>query len=225
VPLFVLATPIGNLEDVSPRALKTLSEADVVACEDTRRTWQLLAHFGLRKTVVRYDNFVHRRETPRLLERLRRGERVALVTDAGTPGISDPGGRLVAEAVNASVPVVPIPGPSSVTAALSASGLPADEFSFLGFLPRRAGRVKKEFQRVGADRTVVFMESTFRLKAALSAARDVFGNVPAVIGREMTKLHEEFIRGRLDDVVLELGRRETVKGEVIVVLSPQLKET
>jgi 16S rRNA (cytidine1402-2'-O)-methyltransferase len=224
VTLYVVATPIGNLEDVSPRALKVLGEAQAVACEDTRHTGQLLTHFGLRKPLVRYDNFVHRRETPRLLERLKRGETVALVTDAGTPGVSDPGWRLVRAAAAAGVKVVPVPGPSAVTAALSASGFPADDFLFLGFLPRRAGRQKKVLREAGAERTVVFLESVFRLKDTLEAAREVFGDVHAAVARELTKVHEEFIRGRIGEVLAELARRKDLKGEATVLVAPQLKD-
>lgn len=222
--LYVVATPIGNLEDVSPRALKALGEAQAIACEDTRHTGHLLAHFGIRKPLVRYDNFVHKRETPRLLERLLRGESVALVTDAGTPGVSDPGFRLVREAVRAGVKVVPIPGPSSVTAALSASGFPADDFVFLGFLPRRAGRQKKLFAAVGAERTVVFLESVFRLGDTLAAAKEVYGDAEAVVARELTKMHEEFIRGRLGEVLAELAKRKDLKGEATVIVAPQMRE-
>jgi 16S rRNA (cytidine1402-2'-O)-methyltransferase len=207
VTLYVVATPIGNLEDVSPRALKVLGEAQAVACEDTRHTGQLLTHFGLRKPLVRYDNFVHRRETPRLLERLKRGETVALRAAAA-----------------AGVKVVPVPGPSAVTAALSASGFPADDFLFLGFLPRRAGRQKKVLREAGAERTVVFLESVFRLKDTLEAAREVFGDVHAAVARELTKVHEEFIRGRIGEVLAELARRKDLKGEATVLVAPQLKD-
>jgi 16S rRNA (cytidine1402-2'-O)-methyltransferase len=222
--LYVVATPVGNLDDIAPRALKVLGEVQAVACEDTRHTGQLLAHFGIRKPLVRYDNFVHRREAPRLLERLRRGESVALVTDAGTPAISDPGFRLVREAAAAGVKVVPVAGPSAVTAALSASGLPADEFTFLGFLPRRPGRVRKAFEAAGAERTVVFLESVFRLKDSLELAREVYGDVEAVVGREISKVHEEFIRGKVGEVLAELAKRKELRGEATVMLAPQMKD-
>ncbi|MGQ0644710.1 MAG: 16S rRNA (cytidine(1402)-2'-O)-methyltransferase [Elusimicrobiota bacterium] len=223
--LFIVSTPIGNLEDLSPRARRVLAEADAVACEDTRRTLTLLTYCGLRKPLLRHDAVVERREAPRLVERLQRGEKIALVTDAGTPGVSDPGFLLVRAALDAGVAVVPIPGPSAVLAALAGSGLPMDRFSFLGFLPRRAGRMKRELEKAGAEQTLVFFESPFRVKETLAAAREVFGDVPAAVGRELTKIHEEFIRGPLSLVLENLSARKEIKGEVAVVLAPQLKAT
>jgi len=222
--LYVVATPIGNLEDLSPRARKVLSEAAVVAAEDTRHTGGLLSHAGLRKPLVRYDGHVHKREAPRLLERLRRGEDVALVTDAGTPGVSDPGALLIHEAVEAGVKVVPVPGPSAALAALAGSGLPMDEFTFLGFLPRRDARIKRALSSAGDQRTIVFFESVFRLKDTLALAKDVFGDVPACVARELTKVHEEFIRGPISAVLEQLAARKELKGEATVVLSPRAEK-
>lgn len=222
--LFVVSTPIGNLSDLSPRAREALSGADVIACEDTRHTGRLLSHIGVKKPMVRFDQHVHRRETPRLVDRLRRGESVALVTDAGTPGVSDPGAPLIAAAVEAKVPVVPVPGPSAALAALAGSGLPMDRFTFLGFLPRRAGRIRRELEGAGADRTIVFFESVFRLADTLGIAKGVFGDVPAVVGRELTKMHEEFVRGRISEVLEQLTARKELKGEATVVLAPQANE-
>lgn len=221
--LYLVSTPIGNLEDLSPRALKILNTVSLVASEDTRHTANLLNHFGIRKPLARYDDHVHRREGPRLLERLKRGEDVALVTDAGTPGVSDPGERLVREALAAGIAVVPVPGASAALAALSGSGLPMDQFTFLGFLPRRPGRLKRTLRDAGAERTVVFFESPFRLKQTLEAAQEVFGDVPAAVARELTKIHEEFLRGPLSGVLSALSGRPQIKGEVTVVLAPQLK--
>jgi 16S rRNA (cytidine1402-2'-O)-methyltransferase len=221
--LYVVATPIGNLDDLSVRARQVLEKAAAVACEDTRHTLGLLTHAGIRRPLLRYDDHVHARETPRLLERLRRGEDIALVTDAGTPGVSDPGGRLIAEAVKAGIPVVPVPGPSAALAALVGSGLPMDAFTFLGFPPRRPGRMKKCFQSAGDERTLVLYESPFRLKGTLECARGVFGDIPACVARELTKIHEEFIRGSIGEVTAVLSARGPVKGEVAVVLAPQLK--
>jgi 16S rRNA (cytidine1402-2'-O)-methyltransferase len=219
--LFIVSTPIGNLEDLAPRALKTLSEADVVACEDTRHTAAMLTHFGLRKPLVRYDEHVHRREAPRLLSRMREGASVALVSDAGTPGVSDPGFRLVRAALDEGIKVVPIPGPSAALAALAGSGLPMDGFTFLGFLPRRDGRMRRAFESAGRERTIVFFESVFRLAHTLEIAKEVFGDAPAAVARELTKVHEEFIRGSIDRILKELSGRASLKGEATVVVAPQ----
>ncbi len=223
--LYVVSTPIGNLSDLSPRAQKTLSEVDVVACEDTRHTGQLLSHCGIRKPMVRFDQHVHRRETPRLMERLRRGESIALVTDAGTPGVSDPGGPLIAAAAAEKIAVVPVPGPSAALTALAGSGLPMDRFTFLGFLPRRGGRIRRELENAGPERTIVFFESVFRVADTLEIAQKVFGDVPAAVGRELTKVHEEFIRGSISEILAELASRKELKGEATVVLAPQANET
>lgn len=222
MPLFVVSTPIGNLDDLSPRAARALRDAAVVACEDTRQTAKLLAHLGVRTPLVRYDDHVHRREAPRLLERLSRGEAVALVTDAGTPGVSDPGASLVRAALAAGAAVTPVPGPSAPLALLAASGLPMDRFVFLGFLPRRAARQRRAFEAAGALGTVVFLESVHRLADTLTEARAVYGDVPAVVGREMTKLHEEFLRGTIGELLALLAERQDLKGEAAVAVAPQL---
>jgi 16S rRNA (cytidine1402-2'-O)-methyltransferase len=223
--LYVVATPIGNLEDLSPRAAKVLADVHAVACEDTRHTQNLLRHLGLHKPLIRYDEHVHGREAPRLVARLLAGEDLALVSDAGTPGVSDPGGRLLAQAVAAGVKVVPIPGPSAVLAALAGSGLPMDAFTFLGFLSRRAARIRRELESAGRERTIVFLESVFRLADTLKEAMAVFGDVRCAVGRELTKVHEEFIRGSLSRVIADIEARKELKGEATVVLSPQPEET
>jgi len=219
VPLFLVASPIGNLQDLTERARETLRSADLVLAEDTRQTRKLLNHCGLDKPLRRYDEHVHRREAPDLLERLARGEKIALVTDAGTPGLSDPGARLVAEAAVRGLPVVPIPGPSALLAALSASGLPWDQFTFLGFPPRRLGRLRRSLE-IGRERTIVFYESPHRVVKTLEAAREVLGDVPCVVARELTKVHEEFLRGRLSEVAAALNARTKVRGEITVVIAP-----
>ena len=218
--LYLVATPIGNLKDLSDRARETLLKSSAVVAEDTRRTGQLLHHAGIEKPLVRYDEHVHAREAPRLLDRLAVGEDLALVTDAGTPGLSDPGGRLVTMAVERGIAVVPIPGPSALLTALAGSGLPWDQFTFLGFLPRRPGRFCRALESAGKDRTVVFYESPHRVVAALDAARSVFGDVPAVVARELTKIHEEFIRGRLSEIATVLRARPKILGEITVVIAP-----
>lgn len=220
--LYVVATPIGNLEDLSPRAAKVLGAASVVAAEDTRHTQNLLRHLGLQKPLLRYDEHVHAREAHRIVARLKAGEDIALVTDAGTPGVSDPGGRLIPLAVEAGVSVVPIPGPSAALAALAGSGLPMDAFTFLGFLSRRAARIRRELESAGKERTIILFESVFRLQDTLKEAATVFGDIPCVVGRELTKVHEEFIRGKISDVLAALSSRKELKGEATVVLAPQL---
>ncbi|MBI2525392.1 MAG: 16S rRNA (cytidine(1402)-2'-O)-methyltransferase [Candidatus Rokubacteria bacterium] len=194
--LYVVATPIGNLEDLTLRALRVLKEVDLVACEDTRRTRGLLTHFGIPGAVTSYFEHNKLRKGETLLGALRDGKSLALVTDAGTPGISDPGFLLVRQAREAGIPVVPVPGPSAVVAALSAAGVPADRFIFDGFLPVKPGR---RLHRLAALRalqmTVVYYESPHRLLASLAAAAEVFGEVPMVAGRELTKQFEEIVEG------------------------------
>jgi len=193
--LYVVATPIGNLEDTSARALRVLREVDVIACEDTRRTRALLAHFGIHTPTVSY--FEHNKLTrgPQLLRQLADGRSIALVTDAGTPGISDPGFLLVRDARAAGVPVVPIPGPSAVTTALSAAGVPADRFVFDGFLPIKPGRrVNRLTALRDLETTVVLYESPHRILATLEAIGTVFGEREIVVARELTKQFEEIVR-------------------------------
>jgi 16S rRNA (cytidine1402-2'-O)-methyltransferase len=194
--LYVVATPIGNLEDITLRALRVLKEVGLVACEDTRRTRTLLTHFGIHVPVTSYFEHNKLAKGPAILKTLREGKSVALVTDAGTPGISDPGFLLVREAREAGIPVVPVPGPSAVVTALSAAGIPADSFVFDGFLPVKPG---KRIHRLEALRelemTLVCYESPHRILAALEAIGDVFGQVEIVVARELTKQFEEIVRG------------------------------
>jgi 16S rRNA (cytidine1402-2'-O)-methyltransferase len=216
--LFVVATPIGNLEDVTLRALRVLREADVIAAEDTRRTRILLRHHGIDRPLTSYYDAVERQKAPRLVEQMTAGKRIALVSDAGTPGIADPGYHLVRAAVAAGIPVIPIPGPSSVAALVSASGLAVERFAFEGFLPPRdAARRTRLAALVDEPRAMVFLETGRRLPAFLDAALDVLGPRDAVIGRELTKLHEELLRGTLRE--LRDRVREAVPGEVTVVVA------
>ena len=192
--LFVVATPIGNLEDLSFRALRTLREVDVIAAEDTRRTSKLLAHYEIRKPMVSLHEHNEHREAPRLAARLERGESVALVTDAGTPGISDPGARLVQLARERNVPVSPIPGPSAVMAALSVSGFPADRFAFLGFPPRSGTARRHWLERAKAEPSVLVMfEAPHRIRQTLSELLVLFVERPIQIHRELTKINEELV--------------------------------
>ena len=216
--LYVVATPIGNLEDVTLRALRVLREVDVVAAEDTRRTRVLLRAHGIEATVVSYYDAIERRRAPELVARMQAGARVALVSDAGTPGIADPGYHLVREAVAAGVPVVPVPGASAVTALVSAAGLPVDRFAFEGFLPARAAaRAARLRALAGETRALVFLEAGRRLPAFLGDALDALGDRDAVIGRELTKLHEEMVRGRLSE--LRAAVAGGVRGEVTVLVA------
>jgi 16S rRNA (cytidine1402-2'-O)-methyltransferase len=216
--LYVVATPIGNLEDITLRALRTLKEVALVACEDTRRTRTLLSHFGVHVPVTSYFEHNKRVKGEVLLRALREGKSVALVTDAGTPGISDPGFLLVKEARAAGIPVTPIPGPSAVIAALSAAGVPADRFVFEGFLPVKAGR---RLNRLRALReleiTVVCYESPHRILATLEAIAEVFGEAPLVVGRELTKQFEEIVEGTAS-ALRERFTTGTARGEFTVVI-------
>jgi 16S rRNA (cytidine1402-2'-O)-methyltransferase len=214
MPLFVVATPIGNLEDLSFRALRTLREADLIAAEDTRRTAKLLAHYEIRRSVVSLREHNETRETPRLLARLEQGQSIALVSDAGTPGISDPGARLVRAVHERGIPVIPIPGPTAIAAALSASGLPADEFVFLGF-PPKGGEARQEWlARLGEERrTVVFFESPHRIRRTLDDAEMHLVNRQIFVARELTKLHEQLVMSpNISGLIKETGEFTVVVG-------------
>jgi 16S rRNA (cytidine1402-2'-O)-methyltransferase len=219
--LFVVATPIGNLEDITLRALRVLREVDLVAAEDTRRTRTLLQAYGLRAPVVSYFAHNEGRRGPELLGRLQGGARVALVTDAGTPGVSDPGFRLVRLCRDAGIPVVPVPGPSALLAALSAAGVPADRFVFEGFLPPKPGRRRARLEALHAlGRPVVLYESPHRVLATLEAIEAVFGDAEVVLAREVTKRFEEFRRGTAGALRAALAGT-AVRGEVTLVLNPR----
>lgn len=223
--LYVVATPIGNLSDLSPRAVEVLSRVDVVAAEDTRVTGKLLKHAGVDAALVSYRDHNERTMAPKLIERLQRGESVALVTDAGTPCISDPGYRLVHRAAEEGIEVVGIPGPSALTALLSVCGLPTDRFSFEGFLPSRAQARRKELRAMaGAGRTVVVYESPRRVTALLEDIAEVLGDPPVAVGRELTKLHEEVLRGRASQVA-ELLASRTCRGEFAVAIHVGARES
>ena len=220
--LFVVATPIGNLEDLSFRALRTLREVDVIAAEDTRRTSKLLAHYEIRKPMVSLHEHNEHREAPRLAARLERGESIALVTDAGTPGISDPGAHLVRLARERQVPVSPIPGPSAVMAALSVSGFPADRFAFLGFPPRSGSARRDWFARAKAESSVVVLfEAPHRIRQTLHDLASIFVKRPIQVHRELTKINEELVIYTKNDTA------QSVKelGEFVVVVGESMKAT
>lgn len=218
--LYVVATPIGNLEDITLRAIRVLREVDLVACEDTRRTAQLLKAHGISARTTSFFEHNERWKGDRLLDELRSGRSVALVSDAGTPGISDPGFRLVRDARSAGLPVVPVPGPSAATAALSVSGLPTDRFLFVGFLPsRRGARLRAiEALRTRAE-TLVLYESPVRLPATLADLAAVLGDRSAFLCREATKVHEEYVRASLKDLARGAGERDAFRGELVVVVA------
>src|SRR5437870_360975 len=193
--LYLVATPIGNLEDITLRALRTLKECDVVAAEDTRRTGQLLRHFGISKPLLSYFQFNEAKRSEQIIERLRRGEKVALVTDAGSPGVSDPGERVVKAALAAGFRVEPVPGPSALIAALTASGLDSGEFHFVGFLPHKTGQRRKKLGTLrGLEGTLVLYESPYRIEKLLVELKEVFPERQVVLARELTKKFEEFLR-------------------------------
>jgi 16S rRNA (cytidine1402-2'-O)-methyltransferase len=220
--LAIVPTPLGNLEDMPPRALRALREATAVYCEDTRRTRNLMTHFGLATPVLRYNERDERDER-RLLERLRAGENLALVSDGGLPCISDPGRRLVALASRNGIAVTVLPGPSAAVAAVAGSGLPGDSFVFLGFLPRAPGKKRKIIQEMAAlGRTLVIYESPYRVADLLLLAETLLGpKAQACVVRELSKLHEEWLRGTVAEVRAALAGRPELLGEFVVVLHPQ----
>jgi 16S rRNA (cytidine1402-2'-O)-methyltransferase len=217
--LYLVATPIGNLEDITLRALRVLREADVIACEDTRQTGKLLAHFGVDKPMISYHEHNEAARTRELVAKLEGGANVALVSDAGTPLVSDPGYRLVTAAIGAGIPVVPIPGASAVLGALSAASLPTEAFRFCGFLPPKTGQRKKVLEELrGENCTTVFYEAPHRILDTLADLAAIYGDRPVVVARELTKLHEEFLRGTADEVRAQLAARPSVKGEITLLI-------
>jgi len=218
--LYLVATPIGNLEDITLRALRVLRECDVVASEDTRRTGQLLRRFEIVKPLLSYFQFNEARRSAEIIERLQRGEKIALVTDAGSPAISDPGERVVRGAIAAGCRVESVPGPCALVAALTASGLPTDEFHFIGFLPHKSGQRRTRLESLKAiPGTLVFYESPFRITKLLGELVEVFPERKVVLARELTKKFEEFLRGKPAELVA-LAEKRPVKGEFVVCVSP-----
>jgi 16S rRNA (cytidine1402-2'-O)-methyltransferase len=216
--LYLVATPIGNLEDITYRAVRTLKECDVIAAEDTRRTGQLLAHLGISKPMLSYFQFNEAKRSAEFLGRLQRGEKIALVTDAGSPGISDPGERIVREAVAAGFRIEAVPGASALVTALTASGLATDEFHFVGFLPHKSGQRRKKLQLLQAvPGTLVLYESPYRIERLLEELHESMPTRQVVLARELTKKFEEFLRGTPADL-LELARRRSLKGEFVVLV-------
>jgi len=215
--LYIVATPIGNLSDITFRALETLKSVDFIACEDTRVTSKLLARYEIKKPLISYFQHSKVAKLDRLISLLREGKDIALVTDAGTPGISDPGQRLIEEAVKSKIEVVPIPGPSAVTTALSVSGFPTDEFVFLGFLPHKKGRQTKLKGLAQENRTIVLYESPYRIKKLLSELLEFCGDREICVCRELTKKFEEIYRGKISEVLPKVKE----KGEFVVIFKGQ----
>ena len=223
--LYIVATPIGNLEDITFRALRVLREVDVIAAEDTRHTQILLSHHDIHTPLTSYHEHNEKTKAQELVTRLARGKNIALVSDAGTPAISDPGFRLVVQAIRAGVRIIPIPGASALTAVLSATGLPTDRFVFDGFLPAKKKLRREKLQALRDEtRTLIFYEAPHRLKDTLDDIHELLGNREAVLAREVTKIHEEFLRGPVSTLVRDLGSGE-VRGEVTLIISGSAGES
>lgn len=224
--LYLVATPIGNLEDITLRALRVLKEVDVIACEDTRQTQKLLNHYAIATRTTSYHEHNEMTRSAELVKEMQEGASVALVTDAGMPGISDPGYRLITLAIRHHVPVVPVPGASAFLAALVASGLPTDSFRFSGFLPAKRGERRAALEAIkNSPRTQVFYEAPHRIVEALTDVVEVLGaGRHLVVAREVTKIHEEFLRGRAGEVLENLKGRETVKGEITLLIGKAEEE-
>jgi len=215
----LVGTPIGNLEDITLRALRVLKEADQIACEDTRHTQKLLTHYEIHKPLVSYHEHNEMRRAPELVMALEKGSKIALVSDAGMPLISDPGHRLVSLCVRHRIPVVPVPGPSALLAALGASGLPSEEFLFVGFLPARGGERRRALERLRIeDRTIILYEAPHRVAEMIADARQILGDRQACLAREVTKLHEEFRRARLSELEISLEERPA-RGEITLLIA------
>jgi len=214
MPLYIVATPIGNLEDFTFRGVKVLQQVDQILCEDTRHSLPLLQRYDIHKPLSPYHDFNKQKATPGIIKQLRNGETLALITDAGTPGISDPAFYLVRACVEAGIPVIPIPGPSAGIAALVASGLPTDRFCFEGFLPTKKGRKKRLEKLKEEDRTIIFYEAPHRIERTLREIAQHLGDRKVVIAREITKMHEEYIRGRISEITGQFK----YKGEMVIII-------
>jgi 16S rRNA (cytidine1402-2'-O)-methyltransferase len=222
--LYIVSTPIGNLEDITLRALRILKEVDLIAAEDTRHTGLLLRHFGIQKPLTSYfeGNELKKREW--ILSRLKQGDRIALVSDAGTPGISDPGFRLIQMVIENQIPIIPIPGPSAVIAALSVSGLPTDAFLFKGFLPHKSKKRRDLLKQLEETKeTLIFYESPHRITETLKDILDILGDRKIVLTRELTKIYEEILRGKVSEIQNQVSQRK-LKGEITLVISGKTRK-
>lgn len=217
--LFVVSTPIGNLEDITLRAIRVLSEVELIACEDTRHTRKLLNHYDIKTRTISYHEHNERERSPALIGSLQTGMNIALVSDAGTPGISDPGYTLINQAVRAGLRVVSVPGPTALISALVASGLPADEFLFVGFLPSRSQARRRKLEELAQiSATLVFYEAPHRIKSTLKDMSEILGNRQAAVGRELTKLHEELLRGTLSELATQFNSGSRPRGEMVLIV-------
>ncbi len=217
--LYIVSTPIGNLEDITHRAVRVLAEVDLIACEDTRHTRKLLNHYNIDTPTTSYHEHNERERAPELLNRLQKGSNLALVSDAGTPGISDPGFRIAKLAAENGIPVVPVPGPTALIAALVASGFPSDQFFFGGFLPARSNQRRTRFAEVSSiPATLIFYETPHRITESLKDAREMLGERAAVVARELTKLHEEVLRGTLGELAAKFASLDDARGEMVLII-------
>jgi 16S rRNA (cytidine1402-2'-O)-methyltransferase len=216
--LYVVATPIGNLEDVTYRAVKTLSEVDLIAAEDTRQTRKLLDRYQIKTPLTSYHKFNIKSKTGHLVEEIKAGKKLALVTDSGMPGISDPGYELIREAIENNIRVIPLPGPSAAVTALAVSGLPTEKFIFLGFLPKKPGKRRKALKDLlDFDGSIILYESPFRIVKCLEDILSQLGDREVAIGRELTKIYEEIIRGKTSEII-ERFKTKSPKGEMVVII-------
>jgi 16S rRNA (cytidine1402-2'-O)-methyltransferase len=215
--LFVVGTPIGNLEDMTLRAISTLQNVNLILAEDTRNSKKLLNAHNIDSKMISYHDHSSEKEIKKIVDLLLEGKDLALISDAGTPTISDPGYGLIRECIKNDITIIPIPGVSSITAAMSVSGLPSDSFTFIGFLPQKKGRLKKINQLQALDNTIILFESPFRLEKTLNQLLEHLGNRTVVVGRELTKLYEEVIRGNLKDVIVHFSKSK-IKGEIVVMI-------
>ena len=222
--LYIVSTPIGNLEDITLRAVRILKEVDFIAAEDTRHTGLLLRHFGIQKPLTSYFEGNELKKKEWILSRLNQGDRIALVSDAGTPGISDPGFRLIQVAIENLIPIVPIPGPSAVITALSVSGLPTDAFLFKGFLPHKSKKRKDLLKQLEETKeTLIFYESPHRLNETLKDILDILGDREIVLTRELTKIYEEILRGKVSEIQNQITKRK-IKGEITLIISGKTRK-
>ena len=215
--LFVIGTPIGNLEDITLRAISTLKNVDIILAEDTRNSKKILDAHNIDTKMMSYHDHSSEKEIKKIVDLLRNGKQLALISDAGTPTISDPGYGLIRDCIRNEIGIVPIPGVSSITAAMSISGLPSDSFTFVGFLPQKKGRLKKIKDLQKLDNTIILFESPFRLEKTLNQLLEHLGDRTTVVGRELTKLYEEVIRGNLSDIILHFSKSK-IKGEIVIMI-------
>jgi 16S rRNA (cytidine1402-2'-O)-methyltransferase len=220
--LYLVATPIGNLEDITMRAIRVLKQVDLIACEDTRQTQKLLNHYEIEKPTISYHQHNEASRAAELIEKLTAGARIAVVSDAGTPGINDPGFRLVALAIERDIPVIPIPGPAAFVSALVASGLPVASFAFRGFLPPKSSARRRELEQIRQSQQIeIFYEAPHRIRETLEDMARAFGpERRVVIARELTKIHEEFLRGAAADLLAQVLARGELKGEIVLLIGP-----